>query len=263
MSFLKSAINQVGRDMGKVISNQIFKDSHSTPYRRVGQNYENSTSSNFETQNLYISSEFSKAINFQTGFRPNTLINKISGVYTVIKNEANSYVSDGYLDASESASLFEMMNRFKNKIDDIYDILEFDEEGNEKELGQLTKILEKTNKLFKNTLETSYKGFKQRQLEYKIEYENVVSANLLNYLGLHLIWFGKYARGGEKSISKMVVANIVDLITFTFPITRTYLLIKGILTFPSESERVKRLRDFHLKSSELQGQRAQNYLNLL
>lgn len=34
--FVRSAINQVGRDGGKVISNQLYGDAHSTPYRRVG-----------------------------------------------------------------------------------------------------------------------------------------------------------------------------------------------------------------------------------
>lgn len=33
--FIRSAVNQVGRDGGKVISNQIYGDAHSTPYRRV------------------------------------------------------------------------------------------------------------------------------------------------------------------------------------------------------------------------------------
>jgi hypothetical protein len=29
--FIKSTVNQVGRDGGKVISNKIYKDRHSTP----------------------------------------------------------------------------------------------------------------------------------------------------------------------------------------------------------------------------------------
>lgn len=35
--FIRSAINQVGRDGGKVISNKIYGDAHATPIRRVGQ----------------------------------------------------------------------------------------------------------------------------------------------------------------------------------------------------------------------------------
>jgi len=34
--FVRSAVNQVGRDGGKVISNKVYKDSHSTPIRVVG-----------------------------------------------------------------------------------------------------------------------------------------------------------------------------------------------------------------------------------
>lgn len=34
--FVRSAINQVGRDTGKVISNHIYGDAHSTPIRNVG-----------------------------------------------------------------------------------------------------------------------------------------------------------------------------------------------------------------------------------
>jgi hypothetical protein len=60
----------------------------------------------------------------------------------------------------------------------------------------------------------------------------------------------------------MVIANIADLITFTFPVTRTYLLLKGIFTFPNESKRVKTLKNAHIKLAELEGQRAENYLNI-
>jgi hypothetical protein len=260
MSFLKSAINQVGRDMGKVVSNQIFKDSHSTPYRRVSQNNSNSERSYARISKT--KTEFEKAISFQTGFKPNTLITKISGAYSVIKNESKEYISDGYLDTTEASNLFEMMNRFNDKVEDVCDILEIDEMGNEKEMNQLSKIVEKTNQLFKSTLEISANGCKERQSEHRKEAENIHRPSFLNYVGLHLVWFGKYARGGEKSILNMVIANIADLITFTFPITRTYLLFKGIFTFPNESKRVKSLKNAHITLAELEGQRAENYLNI-
>lgn len=35
--FIRSAVNQVGRDGGKVISNHIYGDAHATPIRHVGQ----------------------------------------------------------------------------------------------------------------------------------------------------------------------------------------------------------------------------------
>ncbi len=34
--FVRSAVNQVGRDAGRVVSNQTFGDAHSTPIRGVG-----------------------------------------------------------------------------------------------------------------------------------------------------------------------------------------------------------------------------------
>ena len=36
--FISSTVNQVGRDLGKVISNQLFGDAHSTPVRHVKSN---------------------------------------------------------------------------------------------------------------------------------------------------------------------------------------------------------------------------------
>ena len=35
--FIKSAVRQVGRDAGRVVSNKVFGDSHSAPIRVVGQ----------------------------------------------------------------------------------------------------------------------------------------------------------------------------------------------------------------------------------
>ena len=41
--FVRSTVNQVGRDAGKVISNNIYGEQHSTPYRNT---------SNKETESL-------------------------------------------------------------------------------------------------------------------------------------------------------------------------------------------------------------------
>ena len=35
--FIRSGVNQVGRDGGRVISNQVYGDKHSIPIRNVGQ----------------------------------------------------------------------------------------------------------------------------------------------------------------------------------------------------------------------------------
>ena len=41
--FFSSTIGQVGRDLGKTISNQVFGDSHSTPIRHVNNNHKQVT----------------------------------------------------------------------------------------------------------------------------------------------------------------------------------------------------------------------------
>lgn len=255
MSFLKSAINQVGRDMGRVVSNQIFNNSHSTLYRSATQNkgllYSN------------LKSNFDKAMDFQTGHRAITLIAKTSGVYTVIKNEARKFIADGYLDTTESSSLFEMMNKFNMKIDDVCDVLEIDEQSNKKEINQLVTIVEKTNVLFKKTLEISAKGCKERQSEYEIQACNTEKPKFWKYVGFHIIWMGNYSRGAEISIWKTVFANILDIITFTFTITRVFLLLKALFTFPTESKRLKTLKKTYLKLAELEGKRSDYYLSIV
>src|SRR5690606_15969432 len=46
--FVRSAVNQVGRDGGKVISNQVYGNNHSTPIRNVSNNQS-------QTQNIDVS----------------------------------------------------------------------------------------------------------------------------------------------------------------------------------------------------------------
>ena len=53
--FIRSAVNQVGRDTGKIISNTIYGDAHATPIRRVGQS---SSGTYFDTEtNQQLTSE--------------------------------------------------------------------------------------------------------------------------------------------------------------------------------------------------------------
>lgn len=35
--FIRSAVNQVGRDAGRVVSNNIYGDAHSIPHRNVSR----------------------------------------------------------------------------------------------------------------------------------------------------------------------------------------------------------------------------------
>lgn len=253
MSFLKSAINQVGRDMGKVVSNQIFKDGHATPYRRTNASQTGTT--------RRTKSEFDKAISFQTGHRPSTLVSKVSGIYTVIKNEANYYISDGYLDVDESDNLFLMLDKFNQKIDDVCDILELDEDSNKKEIDQLCKLVEKTNSLFKQTLQVSAEGCSKRKVELEVKSESIENLSFLKYVGLHAVWMGNYAKTGEKKIGATILANLASLMLF--PIIHICATIYGILTYSNENKKTKNLKNTYKRMAELQEQRAEAYLNFI
>ena len=54
--FVRSAVNQVGRDGGKVISNQVYGNAHSTPVRVVSNNQ--SQTQNIDTSNLIEEKEY-------------------------------------------------------------------------------------------------------------------------------------------------------------------------------------------------------------
>ena len=166
------------------------------------------------------------------------------------------------LDTYESEILFEMMQRFNNKVDDICDLLEIDETSFEKEINQLTKIVEKTNTLFKEALQLSSKGCQYRKMEHLEEVDKIKLIGFWKYVGFNIIWMGNYARGKQKSILNMVLANILDLVTFVWPLTRSYLLLKGIFTFSRESNRRKALKNAHIKLAEIEEKRAHIYLNI-
>ena len=74
---------------------------------------------------------------------------------------------------------------------------------------------------------------------------------------------GKYARGEEElSPWKAVLANIADILIFVFPFTRSWLLLKGVFTFPSERSRLKGLKQEHTRLAELENKRAIAYSNI-
>src|SRR5690606_25456099 len=56
--FIRSAVNQIGRDGGKVISNQVYGDAHSIPIRQVGGQTTANYSTSAETENLIKKKEY-------------------------------------------------------------------------------------------------------------------------------------------------------------------------------------------------------------
>lgn len=260
MGFLKSAINQVGRDMGRVVSNSVFKDRHSIPIRRAASRGGAQRPSTSRAQPIgQVQSDFDKAISFKTGYRPTTLISKLGGAFIVIKNEAQAFIEDGYLDVDESQQLMSMMQRFAAKCSDVEDVVSFTEADDSKVYKQLESIHKATQEVFVGVLRTSAKACEERALVYERASQEEPSISFGRYILLHLIWMPRYARGGEKKIGWAIFFNILDVVTFTFLITRSVLLIIGLATYSSENKTTKESIQTYKALAQQEKDRAKAY----
>ena len=205
---LKSAVNQVGRDFGKVVSNQIFQDSHSTPYRRTG------TSSITKTSRRIKKTEFEKAMNFQLGHRPSTLINRLSGVYTVLKNEIDDAMSDNYLTSREFQTILNQLVAYNRKMEDVADILELNVEKNSEQIKQVNLLNKNIQTRFIDALKVGKSSSEQLSEEYYAESQSIEKPNLLKHLALSTIWMGKYSKTGKL---RLVSTLIMNAITYSLP----------------------------------------------
>ncbi|MFO7702326.1 MAG: hypothetical protein R6V37_04975 [Psychroflexus maritimus] len=224
MSFTKSVVRQVGRDLGKVISNQVFGDRHSSPYRRVGSNstsqkrqqtskpvQQQAVSQPAEEEKI-TSTDFDRAIGFATTFTAPTMVRKLAGVYEVMKTEIHKAKQDGYLDTDESTMVFKMESEFMHKAEIITDLLELEEEKNESQLEKLQKIIELTQRLIKETIVLSLKGAKIQKKHYENQKSNYNKPDFKRYAGFGTIWMLNYARTGEKSLLSSIGANAICLV---------------------------------------------------
>lgn len=210
MSFLKSVSNQIGRDLGKAISNSFTSDNSS--FRQNSKNY-NPTQTDFQ-----------KAITFplSTGFT--SLLNKLTNAYSVMKKEINKFISDGYLDNFESNKLFNMLVEFNTKCDDISELLSLDENNNTIHINRLITLQSALKLDFINVLKISIKG-----CERNIYYLENSKVNIWKYIGYHIIFMGKYVKGNSKNITKTILSNFLSLLIF--PIAQIFMAFKGVITF--------------------------------
>ncbi|RRO13584.1 hypothetical protein [Flavobacteriaceae bacterium 14752] len=268
MGFLQSAINQVGRDLGRVASNAIFKDRHAIPIRRAAS-YQQKQQQHYKPQQPQaqpiqeVKAKFDSAINFKTGYKPNTLISKLGGAFIVIKNEARAFVDDGYLDVDESEQLFDMLKRFNHKVSDVDDVMSFTEAEDSKYYDQLNDIVKKTKTVFVETLEVSIKACEQRAKQYEELAEQQEFFSFGEYLKLHLLWFPKHAKGGEKKNTQAIIANIIDVVTLTFPITRSVLLLIGLSSYNSQKQQHQNLVQAYQSRAAQERERVKIYQELV
>lgn len=239
MAFLQSAINQVGKDLGRVVSNTVFKDSHSIPIRRAAsyQKKNKQTSNRVKARKASpienVQSRFQESIDFKTSHTPKTLISKLGGAFIIIKNKAKNFIDDGYLALNESQQLFKMLTQFNDKVNDVEDILNFTYEDDAKVYDQLERIVEATKEVMNETLEISAQACVVRAMEYEQTSKTNELISFKKYVALHLIWMSNYAKGDPKNVINAVIANILDIVTLTFPLTRTALFVMGLTSYSS------------------------------
>lgn len=205
MSFLKSAINQVGRDLGKVVSNQIFKDAHSKPIRIVRSGDSGSGSA---PKGRVVKSEFEKSISFQLSFRPNTLVSKMAAAYFDLKNEVESFYHNGFLSMEELHQLVMLFNTYNKKARNINELLELDEDKNMGEIEKLAVLVDKNKGLFIETIEFGINAIQEslNDLEnQKVEEQKGLS--------------GLFKNSKIKKQNNSVESSISDLISYKETLT--------------------------------------------
>ncbi|GGE08710.1 hypothetical protein [Psychroflexus salis] len=254
MAFAKAVIRQVGRDLGKVISNQIFKDRHSTPYRRVGRqnrvSAQQATPTHTQVKETKLeeltSKAFDQALGFSTTYTAPTLVRKLMGVYEVIKNEIFKAKRDGFIDSDEARLIFNMEQEFHHKAEVINDLLELNEEENEKQLEKLEKVVRLTSGLFHETLDLAIEGAEIEKQHYTQEQQKIQPINFVNYIFLHSILMGTYAKTGKKQLWKTIFGNIFSLILLMIiyiPLLNIIGFIQGLVSYSSEkSKRDQQIR---------------------
>jgi len=117
MSFFDSVINQIGRDVGRTISNKVLKEAHATPVKMVGQ----STNSNeIRRKNITNISNQEKLINsIDLSQTPKTIIRKLGAVLIDFDTSVNDYMLDGHISFKEEIELAQQFLKILSVFDKI------------------------------------------------------------------------------------------------------------------------------------------------
>ncbi|MBY5957689.1 hypothetical protein KUV50_06085 [Membranicola marinus] len=266
MSLIRSAINQVGRDMGRVVSNQIFKDAHSIPIRNSSASPSTRSS---PRQKRVKKSEFDKAVSFQTSFRPPTLVNKLVGAYTALKNEAKEFIQDDYLDNSETEILLNSMMKFKHKVEDVVDVLELDEDKNKNELDKVEKIIVNVNTLFREVMTTAIEGAEEMSVYYHSKaIETPEPPDFGKHMMLSTVWLEDYSLNGEFNWFNFFLLNgiIICLAIYVSPYLLALYLIPAYKGFKSHRDLQSELDEnkmYYMKMCTFEKRRSETFKDLL
>ena len=98
MGIFNSIKNQIGRDIGKSISNVILKDAHATPIRMTG-------SSSSKRKRISVD-EYEKKIKLiDLSQTSKTIIRKLGAVLIEFESDIKGYLSDGFIDFQEEIQI--------------------------------------------------------------------------------------------------------------------------------------------------------------
>ena len=99
MSIFNSIKNQIGRDIGRSISNVILKDAHAAPIRVTGK------SSASKTSRKKLDDYESKIKQIDLTQTPKTIIRKLGAVLIQFDSDIKAFLDDGYIDYGEEIQL--------------------------------------------------------------------------------------------------------------------------------------------------------------
>ena len=115
--FVRSAVNQIGRDAGKVVSNQVYGDAHSTPHRVVGNKkmtnneYIDTTAEGEFAEKEETHSTFGMIVRIALAF----VFNFLGGILLIVygrKKKSKASLTTAY--KYESVPTYEKDRRYKN-----------------------------------------------------------------------------------------------------------------------------------------------------
>lgn len=256
--FLNSVISQLGRDTGKVLSNSVFGDAHSTPIRMIRSISKSSGGSAKEIiERKSNKTEFEKALDFDRSTTPKTLIRRTHALSIILEEEMIRLLADEFFSAEESAEAFRMINQFCQKAESIAKQLQIDEEGNASELFQLEKIVVQTNEDFKKLLLKGAESCDLVSSQLQGSAHEKFKFNFFRWLILNTVFMRGYAKSGEKKIGNTIAANL-----FLFG-GQILMFLIGLLTAPSEIARLKKSRSAYLKASQRERERATKYREII
>ena len=253
--FLNSVIRQLGRDTGKVLSNAVFKDAHSTPIRMVRGGGSNQVVVR-ETRTKTRKSEFEKALIFDRSANPKTLIRKMQALSIILDEELSGFMDDDYLSAQEANAAFKMLNDFSSKAESVAKQLQMDEEGNVLEISQLERIVKQTNDDFHKVLKLAADGCEK--IIPKIESNHEKNRfKFFRWIILNTFFMRNYAKTGEKNIMKTVLANIL-LIGF-----QPLMMLFGLMTAPIEWNKKRKENKLYKAAVNQEQERAKSYREII